>query len=199
MKFAHLTALVALSLPFTALADDYTYSYAEAGYRTGELANDKGDGFDLKVNFLLGDLFYMAANIDEVEFDNDLHLDRFGLGFGAHFNAFYNIDLYAVVSYEDLEFDIPGATDFSDKGWGTELGARYRLNDQWEFKMAGDFVSYEDDATGVESQTFIGSAVYHLSNNYAVVGEYNGSEITFDSTGAELDENTFRVALRIQF
>lgn len=198
MKLSHLLAAAALSLPFSALAD-YSYSYIEGGFRVSDLAEENGNGFDAKVNFLLGDLFFVSAGLDEAEYDNDLHLDRFGLGLGAHFNAFNNIDIYGVVSYEDLEFDIPNAQDFDDKGWGVEVGARYQLNEQWEFGAAGDFVSYEDDATDIESRYFIGTAVYTLSNNYSLVGEYLGGELEFNATGKSLSEDSFRVALRVQF
>ncbi len=198
MKLTHVFAMAALGLPMIASAD-YSYSYAEAGFRYGELASDSGDGFDLKVNFLLGGPLYFAANIDEIEYDNDLQLDRFGLGIGAHFNAFENGDLYGVLSYEDLEFDIPGATDFDDKGWGLEIGARYQLDDTWEFKVAGDYVDYENKINELESLHFIATAIYSLSNSYALVGEYIGGQIENAVSGNTADENNIRIALRVQF
>lgn len=198
MKFAHLFAIAALCLPFSALAE-YSYSYVEGGYRYSEFGDDEGDGFDLEVNFLLGDIFFVAANMDEVEYDNDLHLDRFGLGIGAHFNAFSNIDIYGIVSYEDLEFDIRGADDYDDKGWGAEIGARYQLDDTWEFKGAVDYATYEDDVNDLESMHFVATAVYNLNNNYALIGEYTGGELENGVSGNAVDENDFRIALRIQF
>lgn len=198
MKLSHLFAAAALSLPVSAMAD-YSYSYLEIGYRSVELSSDEGSGFDLEMNFLLGDIFYVTTNIDEVEYDNDLHMDRFGLGIGAHYDGFYNTSLYAELTYEDLEFDLPGAPDMDDKGWGYEIGARYQLNEDWEFRMAGDFAVYEDKTLDLESQAFIASAVYNISPNYAVVGEYHNGEIEATATGQGLEEQTLRIGLRFQF
>lgn len=198
MKPLHLLAIAALVLPFQALAA-YSYSYAEFGWRYGELANDEGDGFDLDVNFLLGETLFFSGGIDEIEYDNDLHLDRFNLGIGAHFGAFYGTDIYGVLSYEDIEFDVPLSSDIDDKGWGAELGILYALNDQWEFRAAGKYASYDDDSLDLSSRHFIGSAVYKLSNNYALVGEFIGGELIFDGPGHELDEKNLRIGLRAQF
>ncbi|GEM_PF-3042214 len=198
MKLAHLFAAAALCLPMTAMAE-LSYSYLELGYRYSDFGDEEGDGFDLEVNFLAGDTFFFTANTDEVEYDNDLHLDRFGLGFGAHFNIFEKTDIYGIASYEDFEFDIPGATDFQDKGWGGELGLRYSLNDDWEFRAAGKYSELEDESFEIESSQFIGTAVYNLSPRWAVVGEYIGGEMDFTTIDRTLSENNFRVALRTQF
>lgn len=198
MKLSHILAAAAFSLPVTALAE-YSYSYLEIGYRAGELSKDDGSGFDAEVNFLLGDVLYASFNIDEVEYDNDLHLDRFGIGLGAHFNAFWNIDLYGVISYEDIEFDIPAANDFDDKGWGYEIGARYALNDDWEFRIAGDFAKYKKDSVDLESRHAVLTAVYHISSNYDLIGEYNGGELIFNTPNIDSEESTLKVGLRFQF
>lgn len=198
MKLSHLLVAAAMSLPVSAMAQ-YSYSYLEIGYRSVELSDDEGSGFDLGVNFLLGDLFYATANIDEVEYDNDLHMDRFGLGIGAHYDAFYNTSIYGELTYEDIEFDRPGLSDIDDKGYGYEIGVRYRMDDDWEFHMAGDFAVYEDDSLELESQAFVASAAYSFSPDYALIGEYQNGELEATATGQSLEEQTLRIALRFQF
>lgn len=198
MKFSHLLAAAALCLPLSVMAE-MSYSYLEGGYRYGELASEEGDGFDIEVNFLLGEFLYFSANLDEIEYDSDLQFDRFGLGIGAHFNVFDKTDIYGVVSYEDLEFDVPFSADFHDKGWGAEVGVRYDYDETWEFRAAVDYADYEDEGFEITSTYFVGTAVYNLSQNYALVGEYNGGEIVFDTINRELEENNVRIALRVQF
>ncbi len=65
--------------------------------------------------------------------------------------------------------------------------------------MAGDYVDYENKINELESLHFTATAIYSLSNSYALVGEYIGGQIENAVSGNAADENNIRIALRVQF
>lgn len=200
MKKVSFIALAVFLLPVAAQAG-YSYSWFEVGY-IGDVSqetpggnSESGDGLDLRVNFLAGDHVYITGHLDEIEADDsEVDVDRFGLGFGIHNDFDANIGLFATVTYEDFESEIPGFE--SESGFGGSVGIRYNVQEDFEAYGGASYADYQD----VEGVFLNIGGVWAFSNSYAVVAEYSKGEFTLnDINDTDLEREDVRLALRVQF
>ena len=194
MKQLHFIAFFALLLPFTAQAD-FSYSWFEVGYivyADGDTptGSESGDGLDIQVNFLAGDLIYFTGYANEIKLDDNSETDRFGLGLGIHNDPAANVGLFATLTYEDVETNI-----IEEKGYGLTAGARYQLKEDIEIHGGLKYASYDD----AEGQFINVGAVWAFHQNYAVVGEYTIGEFEFKDPNTEPGLDNLKIALRVQF
>ena len=183
-----------LLLPITAQAE-FSYSWFEVGYiadvgmeSTGGTEN--GDGADARINFLAGDHLYITGHIDEIELEDKLDVDRFGLGFGLHFEPIEAVGVFATLTYEDFESPLQ-----DDKGTGVTVGVRYQWEEDFEFYGNYNQASYDE----MKGKFLSLGTVWAFTQNYAFVAEYSTGEFEFETAGNSTDRDDLRVALRVQF
>lgn len=152
-------------------------------------ASDDGDGFGISGVFSFSDMLFVTGEYRDVGYDVIGDLTELSLGVGAHSNAYTGaIDLYGVLSYENLE-----ALGGDEDGFGIEIGARTMLMDNLD-----GFISYEyADLSDVDGGFFNIGGSYALTPNWAAVVEYKTGD--YDVTGGEIERDDLSLSARYNF
>lgn len=141
-----------LAAPLSALAaPNYDYIQADwIGSGDFELDEEEADydGWGLEGSTSFGSSSFLLARYSTVDVDRiDLDIDRWSLGLGGHIGS-ERVDLYGVVSYERIEFDLDGppgvAADDDGDGYGLTGGFRIRPAYWVEIDPSVGFVDYGD-------------------------------------------------------
>ncbi len=180
---ASLVALIAVSSP--ALADDHTakgpkWDLAELGYVQTEIDDDdfSPSGFNASFSKTLGEGFYLTGRYRDVSedvnvfgLDVEVELSQLSLGGGYRFNVTESTDVFAQVTYENLEVGASAqgnSESEDDNGFGATIGVRAMVTNALEL---GAHIGYLDIAE--ESETALGvSAYYYFTDNIAVGATY---------------------------
>ncbi len=164
-------SLVALSLAVSApvLADDdMSYNYIEGAYIDTELevgsTDVDGDGFGLVGSVELGENFFLTAGYGSQEFDDNVDLDQWSFGIGAHTPIADNVDLVGRVSYIDAEVDSRfGSAD--DDGYGIGIGLCGRITEQIELEGGINYADLDDSG---DDTSFAFGGRYYFTEQFAV-------------------------------
>ncbi|HXG27608.1 MAG TPA: outer membrane beta-barrel protein [Nevskiales bacterium] len=192
--------LLLLLLPLAANAEGIGYSYAELNYIADQdfdlsgAGSDDGDGFNFNASFAIDDTFFVNGSYSDVGLDDsNIDVSTFNVGVGGRSPLSSTLDAYGVVSYEDVEVDIPGFGDVDDDGFGIAGGLRglmsanFELNGQVKYTDIGD-----SDGWGFKL-----GALYGFAPNWAAGADYSSSEL--EDGGADLDIDELRVGVRYIF
>lgn len=142
------------------VAQDISYTYLEGGFARTEIdapgGEVDGNTFGLGGSVALSDTVYAIADMQVTNFDFDIDQRVIGLGLGAHTAIGARTDLYADVSFVNIDIETPiGDTD--DNGIGANLGIRSMLTDNFELEVAGSYIDAFDDS---ETGASIGARFY---------------------------------------
>ncbi|MBQ0753383.1 MAG: hypothetical protein KBT87_06880 [Gammaproteobacteria bacterium] len=212
------SSILLMGLSVTAQADSPSFNFVQIDYvLSGEVdigagfvgaKLDANDGFGLKGAFEIGELFFVSAEMLDVNYD-----DKFGefnaagesvivtdssfVGGGAHFPIADVAELYGEVGLVRATF-----TSYVGTGFGFKIGARANLGiaevgawyqkSQTDFKAGNTTVDYDPDAMGLDVALTFSEAAPQLVLGYAEATYELGIPAT-PSTDVDIDSFTIGV------
>ena len=150
------TAMIVLGLALSASAgaEGFSYTYASLGYGNTDFdeVDADGNGFLANGSIAFNENFHGFANLALAELDADIvtplgvipvevDATRWSAGFGYNRGLSEKVDLVTRLSYESIDFDVPGG---DDSGYGLGVGVRYAAADQFEVNAGIKRVDYSD-------------------------------------------------------
>ena len=185
------STLVILLLAFSASAsaEGFSYNYLTLGYGNTDFdfVGADGDGIGLGGSFAFTPSIHGFASWETVDLDVNIPLvgnvsvdtTRLRAGVGYNTGLSDALDMYARLSYEGIDFDVPGG---DDNGYGLGIGVRYRAMDELELNAGIKYVDYSDlgDDTGVEV-----GGVYNFNDTWSLGlrGEFSDDVSTYTVSG----------------
>ena len=181
-----LLAAALIGVPTAALADDLSYTYADARYFTtdSDALSINQQGAALAGSYAIDSTFFVAAdaNFGYSERFNNGHYKTImaTLRGGAHYPVTDGLDLVGTGGV--LFADVSGnGTDDNDIGYRADAGLRLALVPQVEMSA---FYSYQS-AFGNDASAFIGDLQYHVTENISAVASVtNGRNADVYTVGA---------------
>ena len=147
MRLSLLTILLAFSA--AASADEFTYSWLQAGY--GKVDFDDidvdGDGLVFSGSCEINDEFFIFGGYSQTDLDFGIDTSIWGAGFGYNTSIAENADLFATVSYEYVEVDVPGFGSEDENGFGIGVGMRFLPAPSVELNGSINYVDVGEDDT----------------------------------------------------
>lgn len=188
-------ALLGASQPLAA-ADALSASYWDAAYLSSEkddggAVTEENEGFRVGASVGLARFMNFTLDYDQRRSPDERE------GFGSAGLAFHTLNpVYQVhggLSYERIEGDDNSApaNDFTEEGYGIEVGGRYALGD-FELHAAYrylDFGTVDQTDTDFTGSRFNVGADVQLSPWWSVVADYRMREHKFDGSGASASDD----------
>lgn len=145
------------------LADDFDYTFVDAGYVRTDIDADDGDGFALSGSYGVTENWHVFVGYQTAGFDFDIDLDGWNAGIGFNTPISDAIDVVADVSYVYAEVDTPfGSAD--EDGLGIGVGLRAHASDSVELNAG---INYVD--VGSDSETSLDAgALFNVNERFAV-------------------------------
>ena len=181
-----------------AQAEDFDYTYAEAGYVSADFdepgVSIDGDGFGISGSFAITDRYHVFAEYSSLGFDalallgTDFDINQLAVGVGMHHSLSPTIDFVGTLAFVDAEFEVAipglGSVGISESGFGIGAGLRGAMGSSFEWEAGIDYV----DAGG--SGTSVGvDGRYYFTDTFAIGG------------GIDLDDDVtvFAIGVRVEF
>lgn len=163
------------------------------------------DGWGLEGELALTPTYFLHGAYSDVgkAFGDDTTLASVGFGLkGPVYPNYGNMDVYGLVTYEDLESDV-GDTD----GYGLTLGVRWLPGTpdlDLEIHPSVGYVSYgevENSDADVDGWRFGIRAIYPITSMIGVSAEWRAHRLENQPPGREfnLDLDEFRLGVRVSF
>ena len=179
------STLIILLLAFSAAAsaEGFNYNYLSVGYGNTDFdgLNADGDGFVFGGSYALTDSVHAFAGFEDAELNSVVDVTRWNAGVGYNTSLSDALDMFARLSYESLDFDVP-ISGSDDSGYGFSVGARFRAGNQLELSAAINYVDYNDfgDDTGLEV-----GILYDFDDTWALglMGEWSDDISTYTISG----------------
>jgi hypothetical protein len=169
--------------------DAISYDYIQLGYTMLDREARPGDpkemtGYHLAGSKMLQDNFFIAGEYTaNSEVGVDITHAKAGVGYRYELRS--NLDLFAQVSYLQVEIGSRLAGTFEDKGTSYDIGIRTMLNDSFELLGA---VEYQKDTD--EDRTFVVlSGLYQFDDTFSAFADYK----------TESDSDTFTLGVRYHY
>jgi len=158
------------------------WDMVQLGYLSVDLDDDISfDGFGIAGSKLLGEnVFIMGAygrlseDVDVVGDSVDLDYTPLSVGLGVRHPVAPNIDIFGVVSYEDVELKASYSGDsdsVSDNGYGFSAGVRAMVIPSLELSGSLNYINMEESETG-----FGVSAHYYFTDQFSLGAGYSKSD-----------------------
>lgn len=174
-------------LPFAANADDFHYTFVDAGYINSSIdtgpANVDGDGFGVRGSYAFDETWHAFADYASENLDFGLDTTSYDVGVGGHWPIQTDLDFVTELAWVKTNVDTPvGSAD--DDGFGVNAGLRYRLGGKVELQGGVDYVNLSDSNTALDL-----GARYYLSEGFAV-----GGGLVVDN-----DDTAWNIGIRAEF
>ena len=178
-----------LAFSATASAEGFSYNYLTLGYGNTDfdVIDADGDGFTLGGSYAFTNRIHGFIGYDTADLENVVDLNRLRVGVGYNTGLSDTVDMYARLSYEDIDFDLPPAAaplvgDTDDSGYGLAVGVRFRATDALELNGGIKHVDYSDigDDTGLEV-----GGIYNFNDTWSLglQGEFSDDVSTYSLSG----------------
>ena len=179
------SSLIILFLAFSASASaqgfDYNYLYVGYGNTDFDGINADGDGFAFGGSYAVDDRLHVFAGYETADLNSVVDVTRWNAGIGYNTTISDTIDMFARLSYESLDFDVP-VVGADDNGYGFSVGGRFKAGNQLELNAAINYVDYSDfgDDTSLEL-----GVLYNFDEMWALglVGEWSDDVSSYTITG----------------
>jgi hypothetical protein len=170
-------------------ADSISYDYIQLGYAKLDREARPGDpkelnGYHLAGSKMLQDNFFLAGEYTaNTEVGVDITHTKAGVGYRYELSS--KVDLFAQVSYLQVEIGSRLAGTFEDKGTSYDLGVRSKLNDSFELHGS---IQYQKDTD--EDRTFVVlGGLYQFDDVFSAFADYK----------TESDSDTFTLGVRYHY
>lgn len=159
--------ILSLALSAAASAQEFDYDYLSLGYGNVEFddAGIDGDGFGVGGSYAINDDFHLFAGYSFADLDFDVDATTWDAGIGYHSGLSELVDLVASVSYEYIEFDVPGFGGADDSGLGLGLGLRFAASDRLELSAGINYVDFSDSGS---DSGFEAGGLYSLTDAFSL-------------------------------
>ena len=186
--FRRVAAVLALAISASAGAEGFSYTYASLGYGTTDFdaIDADGDGFIADGAYAFNQNFHGFAGIALASLDSnvapgDVDATRLSVGVGYNRALSDTVDLVARLSYEELDFDVPGPGG-DDSGYGLGVGVRFMASDMFELNggiKRVDYSDFDDDTT------FEVGGLYSFNNEWSIglSGEFSDDVSIYKLSG----------------
>jgi hypothetical protein len=178
-----------LALPMVASAENFNYQYVDvARFVEAEIDTDgggdvDGDGVQLRGSIPVYQNFFVLAEYQSLDLDNDVDATRFLVGAGGHWPIASNVDIIAragVVSYE-IDYG-----RFDDDDTGLFAGARVRALVAPKIEVEGGIEHMSVEVEGLDKDTYlIGEGRYNFTPQWSagVIITVGGDTSVFGAQG----------------
>ena len=206
-----LAAAVALAaMPFAASAQNLiSYDYLQLDIIVDGEISESGfsedvDGFAIEGSALLHPNVFVMGQSTQGYFDaggGDGAIDQFSFGVGGRFglieNASSALDIYGVLSYENISLVGP-----SFSGFGIQAGLRWAPTDQFEVNASVSHVDYgKNGGLEVDALRYQVRGLFHATENLSFSLDFRFEELEADLGGGsdDLDFDQIRLGARWNF
>jgi hypothetical protein len=168
--------LLILAFSLSANAEDFDYNYLQLDYGTLDIddINVDGDGIGISGSFAINPDLHVFGGYRSVGLDFGIDVNTFDAGIGYNTEMSPTVDAFARLSYEYIEFDVPGGSpDNDDSGLGFGVGMRFAASDLLEVEAAIDYVDF--GGNNGDDTAFSLGALYSFSDAFALGLEGNWS------------------------
>lgn len=188
MAFKHIlgAAVLAGSLPATALAENFSYNYFETGYqRVGSGFRD--DGFYADLSLALNQKFYATASVDYLSDTDSQGTAQLGLGVNGTFDKVVGVYAEAAAIRVDYRVDKESDNSETDTGLRLEAGMRVKLDPAVEASVA--FARVRVDETPFYEGNHLKAALrYKISDSLSMGVQYTDmTEASHTQVGLRLE------------
>lgn len=176
-KYIAASTLMALGAATPALAEDFSYSFIEAGYVSGEIDDFglDGSGFALNGSFEFNQNVFGFAGITDVEYDQGSGVSTtsttVGVGFAWPLGT--SVDLVSGFAYERLRLHVDGGGSATESGFSLNTGLRASISDSLEV-TAG--VKYTDFGNDIDDFTLGVGGRYYFTPAFAAGIDVNDND-----------------------
>jgi len=165
-----LIAAVLTSLPITAFAETFSYSFVDvAAFPVAKVdagsIDENGDGLQLRGSLPVYDNFFVFTEFQDLSLDRSVDTTRLMIGGGAHFPIDSKMDIVARVGVVNLQVDVGG---FDDDDTGIFFGARLRAMIAPRIEVEGGFEHQRVRAGSLDNDThLVGEARYNFTSQFS--------------------------------
>jgi opacity protein-like surface antigen len=198
-KHLILSAVAALAVGGTALADDLNYSYVQGELHGSRLSangdSEDGSGLGLGGSYGFARNFFGAVALDSNKYSDNGFSIRFtnlSLGVGGHLPITSMIDFVGGASYESTKIKAGSSETFT--GWGLNAGLRGAINDKFQWNGGLRYSDVEDLKTTIEISA--GGRYYFTS---AFSAGLNVTRRMYDKDTLDFNETILAVTARYEF
>lgn len=174
-------AAAALALPVASQAAEFDYTSVDLAllpHVQVEAGNDDidGDGFQLRGSLAVSSNFFVVAQLQDFDLDDNVDITRWMVGGGGHWPLTKNMDFVATVGVVQLNVD---AGRFDEDDTGVFLGGRVRAQVAPNFELEGgvEYISAEVGDSGNDVY-LVGEGRYHFNSQFSVGALLNFSSDT---------------------
>jgi len=164
--FRSTLVLVVLLFSASAGAQGFDYSYLQLGFGTFDFDNNNGDGdgFGLSGSYAIKPNWHVFAGYEDAGLDAGADVTAFGAGFGYTTELSPTVDMFARLSYQHVDVDVPGLGGGDDSGIGFGVGMRFAASDQLEIDAG---ISYVDFGDGGDDTAFSLGGLYDFTDSFS--------------------------------
>lgn len=170
--------LLLLTLSVSASAEGFDYSYLQLDYTNIEFddINVDGDGFGLSGSFAINPDWHVFGGYQAASLDLGIDATTLGAGIGYNTEMSPVVDMFARLSYQYIEFDIPAFGSVDDNGLGFGVGLRFAASEELELNAGIDYVDFSDSG---DDTAFSVGALYDFSDAFSLgLGGSWGSDVS---------------------
>lgn len=156
-------------------AESPEWNQLSVAYQATDFDGESMTGFALGGSALLSDNVFVVGAYSQVSDDIEIFGDIFSAEYELNYNTYslglgyrhaisQSTDLFAAVSYEDVELEEEAnnfSSSASDDGYGLTVGFRSMVSNSFEISGSLGYVSIEDDS---ETTATIGADYYFTEN-----------------------------------
>jgi len=186
-KISPALLLITTLIPFHAFSSQPDFNYLEINVGQSKMESVDHDTFSLNGNVELTKNFYLSAEFESFDHEEYRGADFYFLGAGYVFSLNETSNLYAQLDYSQRE--MVSEYDSSLTGYRLTLGYRNQVSSALEGYAKVAFSSLESN--GGEHDRSEKDALIMIGMKYNITNTFAGI--------AELNENGFKLGLRVQF
>lgn len=182
MKKVVLASILLLSIGSIQAAESVRWDSASLSYQSIDIDGETLTGFGASGSKLINEDIFIAGSYSTVSDDVnissskvELDFNSLSVGIGYRHGISQQTDLYAMISYENMEIEASfqgQSGDESDNGYGLHAGIRSLVSDNIELSGSLSYIDVADESdTGVNV-----SAMYHFTEQFSAGVGYSKSD-----------------------
>jgi len=164
------STLLVLLVAFSASAEaqNFDYNYLQLNYSNLDFddINVDGDGLGLSGSYVINPNIHVFAGYQGVDLDFGIDVTAIGAGVAYNTEVSRQMDMFARLSYQYIDLDVPGLGDTDDSGLGFGVGLRYAASKELELDAGIDYVDFGGNDSG-DAAVSLG-ALYNFTDAFSL-------------------------------